>query len=226
MSKYDNEVVESSLSGGFTPAPAGNHIGVLVGVVLLGTIDTEFEGRVTRKKMLRLYFELSNTSNPEDEDKPFIVAKDYANTLGSKSNLRKLINGAWGPITDEQAEKLNLVKLLGCACMINVTVVTSQKSKNQYNDILNLSPIPDGVPMPVQKTEEFLFNFNLPFKEKEFNELEKFVQDKIKTSDEYQALVANAPVQQAAPAGNVPFATPGAQAQPAPQGAGAKRPFG
>src|SRR6478609_8589442 len=101
MSKYDNEVVNSEMGGGYTPAPNGNHLGILVGVALLGTIDQTFKGVTSRKKMVRLYFELSNTSNPEDEGRPFLVGQDYMNSLSPKANLRKLINGAWGPITDQ-----------------------------------------------------------------------------------------------------------------------------
>lgn len=228
MSKYENEVVESSTGGGFTPAPAGNHLGVLVGVALLGTIDQSFKGVTSKKKMVRLYFELSNTINEEDEGRPFIVGVDLLNSMSSKSNMRKLINGAWGPVTDAMAEKFNLVQLLTCECMINVAVVTAASSGNQYNDVLGLSPIPDGVASPVQKTEEFLFNFNPPFKQAEFDKLEPFVQTKIKSSLEYAALVgavpANTPQQAAPPAANVPFNQP-AQATPPAQGAGAKRPF-
>lgn len=225
MGKYDNEVVESSLGGGFTPAPQGNHKGVLVGVVLLGTIEQEYEGKVSRKKMVRLYFELSNTSNDEDEGRPFVVAKDYLNSLNSKANLRKLLNGAFGPITDKMVETFNMVRLLNCACLINVAIVKSAKG-TEYNDILNLSPIPDGDPMPVQKTEEFLFNFNPPFKQLEFERLEPFVQAKIKTSDEYIALIGGVQQQapQQSPAVSVPFG--GQPAATPAAGAGAKRPFG
>lgn len=225
-SKYSNEVIESSMGGGFTPAPSGNHLGVLVGVALLGTIDQTYKNVTSKKKMVRLYFELSNTINEEDEGKPFIVGVDLLNSMSPKSNMRKLINGAWGPITDEMAEKFNLVSLLGCQCMINVAVETAEKSGNQYNTVLGLSPIPDGVPVPVQKTEEFLFNFNPPFKQAEFELLEPFVQTKIKSSLEWLELVgAPAPqVQATAPAGSVPFAQQAAA--PVATVAAGKRPFG
>jgi hypothetical protein len=223
-SKYANEEVGSEMGGNFTLAPAGNHKGVCIGVALIGTVDHEFEGKKSRRKTVRLYFELSNTTNPEDEGRPFIVGQDYLNSMNAKANLRKLLAGAWGKITDEQAERFNLVHLLTCQCLINVTVRKSAKG-TEYNDILNLSPIPDGDPLPVQKTEEFLFNFNLPFKQAEFDRLEPFVQAKIKTSDEWVALVGSpAPqAQTAAPAGAVPFA----QQTPAPSATvpAGQRPF-
>jgi hypothetical protein len=212
MGKYDNEEVKSTLGGSFTPAPAGNHMGVCVGVAIIGTIDQEYEGHVSRKKMVRLYFELSNTLNSDDDDKPFIVGKDFLNSLNAKANLRKLLDGWRGSkMSNQEAEAFNLVKLLDHQCLINVAIKDSEKG-GQYNDILNVSPIPDGVPVPVQKTESFLFNFNPPFKQAEFERLEKFVQDKIKTSDEYLALSGGATVATTAaapvasvPAGKKPF---------------------
>ena len=223
--KYENEEVGSSMGGGFTLAPNGNHLAICIGVALLGTIEQSFNNVVSRKKMVRLYFELSNTVNEEDEGRPFIVGQDYLNSLNGKANLRKLLEGGWGKITDAQAETFNLVKLLGHSCMANVAIATSKKG-SQYNDIIGLSPIPDSVPAPIQKTEEFLFNFNPPFKQIEFEKLEPFVQAKIKSSDEYIALVGgHAPQQQAAPAAasNVPFAQ---QATPQAQtGTPKSRPF-
>lgn len=191
-SKYANENETASVGGGnFTPAPAGNHIANIIGIAILGTIETSFEGRISRKKMVRLYLELTNKKNEEDEGKPFVVGKDFTNSMHKNAGLRKLIEGGWGSMTDDQAEVFNLVDLLGCQCMVNVSIETATKSGKQYNDIIGLAPIPDGMPIPDPVNEEFLFNFNLPFKEAEFNRLENFVQDKIKTSDEWLALVGS-----------------------------------
>ncbi len=212
--KYANEEEHAALGGSFTPAPSGNHIATVIGIAIIGTIETEFKQVKSKKKMLRVYFELTNELNPEDENRPFVIGQDYANSLHKNANLRKDLEGGWGTMTDAQAETFNLVNLLGCNCMVNLAIETSAKG-SQYNDVLGLAPIPAGFPIPAPKNEIFLFNLNPPFKQAEFERCEKFVQEKIKSSDEYQKLLsAPAPVQPAAagfvpasnvPAGNKPF---------------------
>lgn len=229
MSKYANEEpMKASVGGGnYKPTPAGNHLSVCKGVVDLGTIDNTYEGKVTRKKMIQIYFEHPNLL--DEEGNPFVTYLEEKFSMHKNANLRKLVN-SWFAVTmtEEQAENFSAVSLLGCEAMVNVSIRTS-KNGNEYNDIMGVSPIPAGVPLPKLIGEEFLFNYNLPFKTAEFELLDKLTQDKIRSSDEYLKLSGGgaqpAPAKAAAPAGatgNNPFAGAGGAQATVPPGT---RPF-
>ncbi len=199
--KYAGETMHSETGGKIVLSPAGNHLSVCIGIVSLGTINKDYDGHPKKTKCLRAYFELTNTKNEEDEGRPFIVSEEYTDSLHSNSNLRKLLTGWFGPITDKEADGFNLVNLIGCQGMCNVAIVKGEKSGKERNKIMGMTPIPEGVPMPELKGEPFLFNFNPPFKIDEFNNLEKWIQDIIKESDEYKAMEGvdvSAPAQAAA----------------------------
>ncbi|HYG50481.1 MAG TPA: hypothetical protein VD905_06240 [Flavobacteriales bacterium] len=215
---FENEEMYADVGSSYTPAPAGNHIGFCCGVVLLGTVDHEYQGHKSRKKKLRLFFELTNTSNPDTEGAPFIVSKEYLYSLGPKANLKKMLDGWRGEaLTKEEAAKFNIAKILEAPCMVNVLVKTSAK-QNKYNDISSISQIAEGTVVPAMKTKPFLFNFNPPFKTEIFNSLPEWIQKIIQTSDEYKALTGGA-------VGATTTTTPAANpVQPTVQGA-KKLPF-
>jgi hypothetical protein len=208
MSKYANEVVTGSLGGKFTLAPAGNHAAVCIGFVDIGHVDNEYQGHVSKQRACRIYFELSNTIDEENEGKPFVVGQDYSFSMHSNANLRKMLNSWFGiKMDDVTAREFNHVNLLGCEGMVNVTVKTSGKG-SEYNEVTSVTPMPSGMDLPVLKGEEFLFNYNPPFKQEEYDRLEKFVQDKIQTSEEWFKLFGGSqPAQASAGKAAAPLAT-------------------
>lgn len=204
MSNIDNEVMTASVGGNFTLVPVGNHVARAFSVVELGTIENNFTdpaGKVHEKrdKMLRIGFELVNTSHVFDEEKgpePFVIEAEWLYSMHKKANMRKSLHSWRGePLTEAEAKAFNIVKLLGpadfdgAACLVNV-IHTESKNGNKYASIASITPIPDGTPVPAGKRKRVLFNFNKPFKTEVFNELPEFVEAKIKTSDEYLALAA------------------------------------
>ena len=190
IDEFENEEVIGDV-GNFTLAPSGNHAAICISVVVIGTVPTKYKGHDKMQKIVRLGFELPNKRHVFNESKgeePFVVYKEYSLSMGDNSNLKKMIDSWRGEkLTKEEAKKFNIVKLLGCECMCNVVVKTSESSK-QYNDIATVSPIPEELTVPAQSNKNTLFNFNLPFKTEAFMSLPEFIQNKIKSSDEYKAL--------------------------------------
>ncbi len=218
---FENEVMNSKVGGNFALPPAENHLARICAIISIGTVDNEFvaEGGKTvtkHEKKIRLGFELVNTSHVFDSDRgaePFVAWTEITDSLNPKSNLGKMLK-AWlwskKEVTKEEMEAFNLVSLLGkeecmgAKCMVNITHGTSKKGNDKY-DIAGVTPAPTGVEVPKGKVKQVLFNFNPPFKAEVFKTLPKFVQDKIRTSDEYKKIVGNsdpavsagAPAQQA-----------------------------
>jgi hypothetical protein len=215
---YENEEMYAEVGRSYTPAPAANHIGFCIGVVLLGTVDHEYQGHKSRKKKIRLFFELTNTVNPDDEKGgPFIVSKEFLYSLGPKSNLKKMLDGWRGEaLSKDEAAKFNIAKILSAPCMINVLIKTSQKG-NKYNDISSISQIAEGTVVPVMKNKPYLFNFNPPFKTEVFQSLPEWVRKIIESSDEYKELTTGAV--------GTTTAAPANAVQPTVSSTGKKLPF-
>lgn len=195
IDEFENEEVVGDV-GNFTLAPAGNHAAICVSVVVIGTVPTKYKGHDKMQKVVRLGFELplkKHVFNEAKGEEPFVVYKEYTLSMGDNSNLKKMIDSWRGEkLTKEEAKKFNIVKLLGCECMCNVVVKTSESGK-QYNDIASVTPVPEGLEVPEQSNKNTLFNFNLPWKQAAFESLPEFIQNKIKSSDEYKALGGEAP---------------------------------
>src|SRR5262245_56875671 len=75
----------------FELPPAGLHPAVLIGLVDLGTNTEEYNNKEYEKHELFVAWELVGTKNNGDE--PFVVGQDYNESLGKKSNWRKLLEG-------------------------------------------------------------------------------------------------------------------------------------
>lgn len=201
---YENEEMTAAVGGNYALPDPANHVAICCGIVHLGTVDHTYEGKVTRKKMVRISFELVNTNHVFDEAKgnePFIVTKEFPFSMNKKAGLRKMLE-AWrgASMTDDEAKAFNIVKLITAPCLVNVIIKTSGKG-NKYVDIATVSQVPQGTNVPPLRKGTFLFNFNPPFKSDVFNSLPEYVQKVIKTSDEYLALSGAA--QQPAPGTNV-----------------------
>lgn len=176
-------------SGSYELAPTGNHLCRCVQVVLLGTIDRTYEGKVKRDTMIMLGWELIGQN--DSQGKPFIVKQEYLLSMTAKANLFKTIcSWAGKTLTPEAAKAFNIKNLLDFPAMVNVLTETAKSSGNEYTKVAAVTPAPTGVPIGPAASPLIFFNFNLPFKLEQFNRLTKNIQDKIKSSDEWAKLAS------------------------------------
>jgi hypothetical protein len=186
----EEEVLKGEVVNRVLP-PAGLHKAWIIGVVMIGTVDRTFEGHTKRQKKVRIYFELADqkhTWKPEEGPKNFIHEQEFTVSMGANATLRKLLTGLkGGDFTDQQAKDFNIFKLLGCCLQINLIAVTS-KTGNKRMEVQALIKLADTEPIADMVNKSFLFSFTPPFKTEVFNKLAKFVQDDIKSSDEYKEL--------------------------------------
>jgi hypothetical protein len=196
--------------------PAGLHRAHCFGVVVLGTIDDSYMGKPKRSKKVRLYFELAEekyTWNPEKGPECFTVEQDFTLSMASKANLRILIGGCYGAaLTDEQASKFNIVNLIGCEMTLNLIKKTSSNG-NDRMEIMSMTMLKDSEEIPPCTKEPLLFTFAPPFKQAAFDRLPQFLQEKIKSSDEYRENYGDlAKAEVASPVSAAPFTTQTAEA--------------
>ena len=171
------------------PAPAGNHIARLYSIINIGTIQEEWEGETKLVNKVRLTWELCNKKKvfKEGEDaKPFSVGADYTFTMGAKGNLRKIVEGMVGKLSDPDANKLDIETLLGTACLLNVGNKIA-KNGNEYAFVQGTSPLPEGIEAPAQVNPNFLLGYGETWDKEKFEKLPNFIKDKMMTSLQYKA---------------------------------------
>jgi hypothetical protein len=144
----------------FSKPDEGQHKFRLRGIMDLGTIkDPNYN---TRKREVKLMFELVETSMPDEGEfkgKPYELSKKYTFSMNEKANMRKFFDSWRGKkMTDEEAEKFDLVKWLkfGGSCIVEHTEDKKGKGKF-YASINNVMPLAKGEKLPALRNPEILF---------------------------------------------------------------------
>lgn len=168
-------------------APEGAHVARCYQIVDLGT--TEQGGQYPgKKRKVQFLFELPLELAMFDESKglqPYYTRAMYTLSLHEKSSLRRDIESWIGKrMTDKEASKFNIFKLIGAPCMVNV--VHTNKGDNVYANMASISPVPKGMTCPAQVNPSLIYSPTAHDMET-FSKLPEFVRDKIKQSDEFIA---------------------------------------
>lgn len=175
------------------PIPAGNHFARCVRMILVGTIDENFNGSIKHLKKVRIGWELPTelrVFKEGEEEKPCFIEEEYTLSMSGKANLRKTIDAWRGkPLTEQQADAFDITVLLGVACLLNV-VHKPGEGKNigkTYEKIASIAPTVKGMPSYERINEIKLFNYTTKHFDVKFVEgLPDFIKNKIKSSDEWK----------------------------------------
>lgn len=169
--------------------PAGTHIARLYQIVEIGTTYYEWQGEQKESYKVRLTWELPNLTKvfkEEEGPKPLVISEEYTLSMGEKSNLRPVVEGITGPLTDKEANGFNLESLLGTTCLLNVGHKTSKKGAT-FERVLSTSPLMAGMTAPDQVNPSKSLSFE-NFDEELFNKLPDFIKTKISETPEYKKL--------------------------------------
>jgi hypothetical protein len=171
--------------------PSGNYVARCFSMIHIGTVTEEIKGEPKRLNKVRIAWELPTELRiveGKDEKYPMVISKEYTLSMHIKSNLRHDLESWRGQsYTEKQAECFDISKLLGVPCMLNIIHRMSNNGE-QYATISNISSLPKGmaVPDPIQKP--FEWNYEEKFDEFALSNFPKYIQDKIKLSEEYRKL--------------------------------------
>lgn len=176
--------------------PEGNHVGLCVGLIDLGTHKREFQGQIKYIRLIRLMFETPNKRAVFTESKgeqPFLLTKDYTLSLGEMANLRKDLESWRGKkLTQAEIETYDLKNLLNKTCLVNVIHNPSKDGSRVYVNIKGLSPLPE------EMRKEFVAENPIQYfslEDPDWNTFESFpdfLKDKIKESPEYKTATGEA----------------------------------
>lgn len=112
-----------------------------------------------------------------DKEYPRRVCREFTVSLDAKSNLRKVLESWRGrPYTEEEAQDVDLSKLLGVGAQIQI--MHKPKQNGEMKAVVeNVLPLPKGVQMP--PVETMLFDLDDPATYSVFNQLPEWVQKRI-----------------------------------------------
>ena len=181
------------------PIPAGNYVARCYSMILIGTVEEEFNGNKKKQTKVRITWEIPDelvkAFKEGDDDRPAAIGAEYTLSLSPKANMRKMLDSWRGKaFTEKEADGFDITKLLGKACMLNIIhkvgkVGTKNEGKT-FEEISAVTPLAKGVTCPEQVNDTQLFNFGDKFDQAFVEKLPDFIKNKIKSSDEWKAKAA------------------------------------
>jgi len=168
--------------------PSGTHIARCYSMIDIGTVEWEYNGETKYTHKVRLTFELPHEMREfSGEQKPMVISKEYTKSLHEKANLRKDFESWRGKsFTNEELKSFDLTSVLGASCNVSIIHKTS-KSGNEFAQIGSISSMTKGSNCPDQFNESFIFNYEDNFDEEWLEKQPQWVQDQIKSTDEYKS---------------------------------------
>ena len=166
------------------PIEAGNHHGICVAVIDLGTQYNDKFKKEQPKVMIT--WELIDFPIESDNGDGFrLISREYTAVLSEKSNLyADLISWRGRDFTPEELEGFNIKNVLGANCLVNV--VNISKNNKTYSNVTAVAKLPKG--MTAKKgTYQLIYDMdedveNIP------EGVPDWIKDKIKKSLEWVAL--------------------------------------
>lgn len=180
-----------SQKGDFQNPPPGIHPARCYMLVDLGTQPSTFQGKTSFKRKVLIGWELEDEKL--DDGRPMTVYARFTQSLNANSTLRRMLKGWRGrDFTKEELQSFDSKKILGQRCQLNLV------ENGEYVNVDSIVPAvkpPKGakgakalVPEPVN--EQVFFSLEPEeFDAEVLADLSDRIQEKIKASPEYAALV-------------------------------------
>lgn len=174
----------------FEPIAEGAYPARIYQIIHIGTI-AGFQGAMQNK--VRITFEFPTelkVFKEENGEQPQVLSQDYTLSFHEKATLTKVIN-ACDPKAlkigeDGLVDEYDVEKLLGKCCLVTVAHKAGKEGK-VYANVANCTVMPKGMECPTAINEPKVLNYD-NFNEEMFASLPQFLQDKIKSSSEYQGM--------------------------------------
>lgn len=197
--------VSYSPSAAFKRVPAGQWPARCVGVIDLGTQQTQYPGEDAKaQRQVMLQFEVYGEDEAgvplpvehEGHEVPLqINSRRLTMSLNEKANLRKTLHAWRGrDFTAEELKAFNIGKLVGAPCLLNV-IHEEAKNGKTYAGIFSITPLPGAMKKTLPPTDTPMTVFDLDaFDSAVFDGLSEYVQKIIVESAEFKSRKPPAPV--------------------------------
>lgn len=176
----------------FEQLEPGNYVARCYQLIHLGKVDDNYQGTPRKTSKVWIGFELPTETVDFKEgegEKPYAVNKEFTNSSSEKGNLFKFMS-QWIPkITKENFAEFDLNYVMGEPCMLTIGQRPNKKDSSKvYLEIKGIGPIPKGIEVPPAFNPQYVFDIDDGFDQEKFNQLPKFMRDKMVTAEEFKAL--------------------------------------
>jgi len=195
MASENTKMVAPETSGN-TSRPkleVGSQIGILYGIIDLGTQSVEWNGQSKLQRKIMLQFEFPDTTHVFDEKKgpePLVLSRKFTWTMSENGHFRAFINGWRGKaLTDEQAKAFDVGAMIGVAGLVNVT--ERDYNGKTYQNIDSVSKLPKAMQANLPKVHNPLtiYNVNAHGFGDKFSKLYDWLKNIISESVEFEQIV-------------------------------------
>ncbi len=136
--------------GDFEIPPEGNHGAYLVAIVDLGTQKVTFAGTAKEQHRLYLCWELTDCPMSGMKGVNHLIGREFTFSLHTKSGLADVL-GKWRGKAYQDGETLDLHKLFGVPCLVQVSHLESSAG-NTYAKFQGVGKVPSGMTVkPAQR---------------------------------------------------------------------------
>jgi hypothetical protein len=168
-------------SGSFENAPTGTHIARCIGLIGIGTHESEYQGQTRMRNTIIVTWELPHELMSSGQ--PFTISQWYTRSLGDKANLRQdLVNWRGRDFTTQELMEFDLRNVLDKGCQ----VVVSENDKGRVK-VTGVAGLPKGIELPERHNELRYFDVE-EWDDDVFDTLSEKMQSMIKESFEYQEM--------------------------------------
>ncbi len=150
----------------FIPLEAGNHIGRVCGLIHIGTITDNIQGKEVTRNRVFISFEIPGQLR--DDGKPQTIGQEFTLSMHRQGNLLPFVESMLGAkLSAEETKAFDVYTLVGKPAMVNVIHSEPNAEGVVYANIKGVSPLPKGMECPAAILEPYLFdytdNFNPEF---------------------------------------------------------------
>ncbi len=138
----------------------------------------------TQRKMMILWNVIGEEVEINGEKIPRTMSKEYGFSLGEKSNLRKDLQAWRGKsFTEDELQGFNLLNILNKPCQLQI--ILGEKNGKKYNNIASIMALPKGTVVDTLASAKH-FDIEDVKTWKYWNEIPRWIQEKIKKAQNYQ----------------------------------------
>lgn len=169
----------------------GAYVATVYRIIYIGTEEVEFKGQKNKLYKVDITWELNNEMKvwkEGDEPKPAVISKSYTLSMGPKSNLRPIVEGIVGGLTDFEANNFDLDDLLGKVCLLNITHGTTDSGK-KYEKV-STSKMMKGIELPKPFNKQYILSY-YNWNEELYQALPQWIREKMSATPEYQNMRSN-----------------------------------
>jgi hypothetical protein len=181
--------ITASNNGGTTyePISEGVFTATCYSIVDLGDQYSEKFSNTSRKVLIT--WELPDeTIEIEGEILPRAISKEYTLSLNDKANLKKDLEAWRGKkFTEDELKGFDLENVLGKSCQLQI--IHTSKGDKTYANIAAIMGLPKGLKPGAPKNPTVYFDLEAEDAMAKLNTLPTWVQDKVKKSSNYAAMV-------------------------------------